>query len=123
MGVDAVILGREDLRMIGFEGELGLVLLLLAEPVETLDLRLAVRAVLPFAGRPPRELRPPAARLFSASRARQQRIDVDSVVDARSSHGDPPRSGKQLARRESLAGRLLRIMNPGRLNGRYDPSR
>ena len=64
----AEILGGEDFRMIGLERELGLVLLLLAEPMEALNLRLAVRAVLPFAGGPPRELGR-LRRALSASRA------------------------------------------------------
>src|SRR5262245_59614495 len=52
---DAAILGREDLRMIGLERGLRLVLLLLAESVETVDVGFAVGAALPLAGRPPRE--------------------------------------------------------------------
>ena len=81
---DAVILRREDLRMIGLERGLGLVLLLLAEPEEALDVRLAVRAVLPLAGRPPRELRRLRRALQRFARV-QQCLDVDSVVDASSS--------------------------------------
>ena len=42
--------------MIGFERELGLVLLFRTESMEALHLRHAVRAVLPLAGGPPREL-------------------------------------------------------------------
>src|ERR1700730_10871565 len=53
---DPVILRGEDLRVIRLERALGLVLLLLPESEETFDVRLTVRAVLPLAGRPPREL-------------------------------------------------------------------
>ena len=74
--------------MIRLERGLGLVLLLLPEPEETLDVRLAVRAVLPLAGRPPRELRRLRRALQRLPRV-QQRLDVDSVVDARHSHGEP----------------------------------
>src|SRR6185295_994118 len=86
----AEILGGEDFRMIGFERELGLVLLLGAEAVKALDLRHAVRAVLPLAGRPPRELGG-LWRAFQYFPRRQQCIDVDAVVDTRFSHRDPPR--------------------------------
>jgi hypothetical protein len=65
---DGVILRGEDLRMIRAERRLGLVLLFLPEPEEALDFRLAVRAVLPLAGRPPREFRR-LRRAFRASRA------------------------------------------------------
>ena len=64
-------------------------LLLLAEPEEALDVRLAVRAVLPLAGRPPRELRRLRRALQRLARI-QQRLDVDSVVDRRHSHRDAP---------------------------------
>ena len=85
-GVAPVILGREDLRMIGVERELGLVLLFLRRARRssaTVDL--AVRAVLPFAGRPPCELGCLGAP-FSASRASSRASHVHAVVDARTSH-------------------------------------
>jgi len=84
----AKILRGEDFRMIGFERKLGLVLLLRAEPVEALDLRDAVRAVLPLAGRPPRELGG-LWRAFQDFPRREQCIDVDAVVDTRLSHRTP----------------------------------
>ena len=80
IGVMPQILRREDLRVVRLERGLGLVLLLLAEAEETLNVRLAVRAVLPLAGRPPRELRGLGRALQRLARV-QQRLDVDSVVD------------------------------------------
>ena len=53
----ALVLGREDLGMVGIEREGRLAVLLLAQTVEALDGRMAVGAVLPFAGRAPLELR------------------------------------------------------------------
>src|SRR6185295_10586480 len=88
-GRDAAILRREHLRVIRLERSLGLVLLLLAEPEEPVDVRLAVRATLPLAARPPRELRRIRGALERLARV-QQRLHVDSVVDGRHSHDDPP---------------------------------
>jgi hypothetical protein len=51
----ALVLGGEDLGMVGIEGELGLVLLLGAKPVESFDGGLALGAIDPLAGRPPLE--------------------------------------------------------------------
>ncbi len=51
----AVVLGREDLGVVGIEGELGPVFLLLAEAEVSLDGRVTVGAVLPLAGRTPLE--------------------------------------------------------------------
>ena len=55
-GRRALVLGGEDLGVVGIEGEFGLVGLLRAEAEEALDRRLAVGAVDPLAGRPPRKL-------------------------------------------------------------------
>src|SRR5215467_12364109 len=52
----AVVLRREDLRVVGFEHPLVLVALLLAETEEALDLDRAVHACLPHGGRAPAEL-------------------------------------------------------------------
>ena len=51
----AVVLGGEDLGVVGVEGEAGPIALLLAESEEALDLRPAVGPVLPLAGCPPPE--------------------------------------------------------------------
>ena len=64
-------------------------LLFLTESEEALDLRLAVRAVLPLAGRPPREFRRLWRALQSFARI-EQRLDVHSVVDTRRRHDEPP---------------------------------
>ena len=53
----AVVLGGEDLRVVGIEGGFGAVLLLGAEAEEVRNLRAAVGAAQPFVRRPPRELR------------------------------------------------------------------
>ena len=87
IGVIAAILGGEDLRVVGLERRLGLVRLLLAEAEEALDVRLAVGAVLPLAGRPPRELRRLGRALQRLARV-EQRLDVDSVVRRCHSHRD-----------------------------------
>ena len=79
---DAVVLRREDLRVIRLERRLGLVLLLLAEAEEPVHVRPAVRAVLPLAGGPPRELRGLGRALERLARI-EQRLHVDSVVDGR----------------------------------------
>ena len=50
------VLGGEDLRVIGIEGERGLALLFLAETVKAFDRRMTMRAILPFAGGAPFEL-------------------------------------------------------------------
>ena len=79
---DPVVLGGEDLGVIGVEHGLGLVALLLAEAEVVLDRRLAVHAVLPRGRRPPRELRRLRAPREGFARV-EQRLDVDSVVDGR----------------------------------------
>src|SRR5262249_17280597 len=81
----AVVLGSEDLRMIGLERELGLVLLLVPEPMEALDGRCGVGAVQPLAGRAPAELGG-LGRVRQCFPCGQQRVDVDAVVDTRFSH-------------------------------------
>ena len=86
--------------MIGLERRLGLVLLLLPEAEEALDVRLAVRAVLPLAGRPPRELRRLRRALQRLPRV-EQRLDVDSIVDRRHSHREAPFGVEQIARPEA----------------------
>ena len=53
----AFVLGGEHLRMVGIELEGRLAVLFLAQSVEAFDGRVAVGAVLPFAGRAPLELR------------------------------------------------------------------
>src|SRR5262249_31952232 len=53
----AVVLGGKDLGVIGLEGELGFVLLLVPEPMEALDGRCGVGPAQPLAGRAPGELR------------------------------------------------------------------
>jgi hypothetical protein len=88
----AEILGRENLRVIGVERELGLVLLLFAEPVEALDLRLGKRAVFPCARCPPLELGR-LGRALQRFPGSQQCIDVDAVVDRRLSHRNPLNCG------------------------------
>ena len=55
-GRGAVVLGGEDLGVIGVERVPGAVALFLAETEEALDGRAAVGAVLPLTGRPPLEL-------------------------------------------------------------------
>src|SRR4029453_13125645 len=82
-------LGRENFRMVGIEGEFGLVLLLLAKAMEALDCSTAVRAVLPFAGGPPLELGR-LRRAFQYFPCRQQCVYVDSVVDTRLGHRPAP---------------------------------
>src|SRR3954451_7534273 len=54
-GRRAVVLRREDLRVVDVEAVAGAVLLLLAQAEEALDERVAVRPVLPFGGRTPHE--------------------------------------------------------------------
>ncbi|MEJ2371199.1 MAG: hypothetical protein P8Y07_10180 [Gemmatimonadales bacterium] len=79
-GRGPMVLGREDLRVVGVEREGGPVLLLLAESEESLDRGAAVRAVHPLAGRPPRELG--RFRHVGQSLAGlEQRGDVYAVVD------------------------------------------
>src|SRR6185436_4906424 len=75
---------------IGVERELGLVFLILAEPEKVLQLRLAVRAVLPFAGGAPFELGGFRCALQCLPRG-QQCIHVHAVVDECSSHLFPLR--------------------------------
>ena len=53
----ALVLGGKHLRMVGIECEGRLAVLLLAQAIEALDGRMAVGAVLPFAGGAPLELR------------------------------------------------------------------
>src|SRR5262249_11111220 len=71
--------------VIRLERGLCLVLLFLAEAEEPLNARLAVRAVLPFAGRSPRERRRPR-RVFQRHARVEQRLHVDPVVDCCHSH-------------------------------------
>ena len=85
-GVAPLVLGREDLRVVGLERELGPVLLLLAEPVEAVDVRAAVRALLPLARGPPREFRR-LGRLAQSFTRLEQGAYVDTVVHRRR-HGE-----------------------------------
>ena len=86
---DAVVRGREHLGMVGLEGRLPLVLLLLAESEVVLDRRRAVHAVLPGRGGPPGELGRLGRALQHLPRL-QQGLDVDPVL-------------RRLARRPSLS--------------------
>ena len=79
-GVDAVVLGREELGMVGVEAELGLVALLVAEAEEALHRVAAVGAVHPLARRPPLELRR-LGRGGERLTGVEQCLDVDAVVD------------------------------------------
>ena len=51
------VLGGEDFGVIGIEGKGLLPMLFFPKPIEALDGRVAVSAILPFAGRAPSELR------------------------------------------------------------------
>src|SRR4051812_19330110 len=119
----AEVLGGEDLRVVGVERELGLVLLVLAEAVELLDLRLAVGAVLPLAGRPPLELRGLGGVPERFPR-RKQCPYVDAVVDAGLSHRALLYAG---SRRMELAVRKPRIIHrrraPWRRSAKSPPGR
>src|ERR1044072_2202323 len=75
--------------MIGVERALSLVLLLLTEPKEALDTRLAVRPVLPLTRRAPRKFCRFRCALQCLARI-EQRLDIDSVVDRRHSHREAP---------------------------------
>jgi hypothetical protein len=78
----ATVLGREDFRMIRLEREFGAVLLLLTEPVKVVDVRAAMCALLPLAGRAPSEFR--RLRRFAQSFTRLEKgAYVDTVVDRR----------------------------------------
>src|SRR3972149_3777985 len=66
--------------MIGLEGDLGLVLLLLAEPEESLDGGTAVGPVHPLARRPPLELGA-LRRLPQRFPGTEKRLDVHAVID------------------------------------------
>ena len=81
-GVAPLSSEAKTLRMIGIELEGGLAALLLAQTVEAFDGRMAVRAILPFAGRAPLELR--GLRSLGESVARvEQSLDVDAIVGGR----------------------------------------
>jgi hypothetical protein len=77
-----VVLGREDLRMIGFHAEILVAGLLGAEAEEVADHGAAVRSGHPFAACAPLELGG-LGRLLERLAGTQQRIDVDAVVDLR----------------------------------------
>src|SRR5690606_6447959 len=83
----AIVLGREDLRMIRFESKLGPMLMLLTEAVETFHVRSAMRAVQPFARGTPRELGRLGG-LLQRFPCLEEGLNIDAVVDAdgRSSH-------------------------------------
>jgi hypothetical protein len=72
--------------MIGIEGELRLVPLRLAQPVELLDRRAAVRAVLPLARGTPRELGRLGRALQRLARV-EQRLNVHTVLNSSLRHG------------------------------------
>ena len=80
-GRRALVLGGEDLGMIGIEREGALVVLFLAEAVKAFDRRVAVRAVLPFAGGAPFELRG-LWRLGQRIASSDQRLDVHAIIDS-----------------------------------------
>src|ERR1017187_6345084 len=75
---DAIVLRREDLRVVGFEGPLLLVVLLLPETEEALDLDRAVDAALPLGRRAPGELSGLRRTLQHFARV-EQCLNVDSV--------------------------------------------
>ena len=76
----ALVFGGEDLGMVGVEVELGLVLMVLAEPEVFFDGGPALGAVHPLARRSPFELG--ALRLFRQRFAcAEQRFDVHAVID------------------------------------------
>ncbi len=75
-----LVLGREDLRVVGIEVERALVVLFLAQAEEALDGRAAVGAVHPFAGRSPLELRG-VGRRGQRLAGIKQCLDIDAVVD------------------------------------------
>jgi hypothetical protein len=74
-----MIVGRENLRVIRVESKGGLVLLLAAEAVKTLDRGVAVRAVLPTAGCPPFEVGG-FGRIRQRLTSGEQCGDVDAIV-------------------------------------------
>src|SRR5262249_44804557 len=89
-GRRSLVLGGKDLRMVGIELEGGLAVLLLAQTVEALDSRMAVRAVFPFRGRTPLEPRGHRGAGKGLARA-EQGFDVDAVVDPLAvGHDAPP---------------------------------
>jgi hypothetical protein len=79
-GRGSLVRGSEDLRVIRIEREPGLALLFLAQTVKPFDGRMAVRAVLPFAGGTPLELRGLRRIAQSLTRANQS-LDVDAIVN------------------------------------------
>src|SRR5262249_46614803 len=78
----SVVFGCEDLRVVCLDGERFVAGLLGSEPEETADSGAAVRAIHPFAARPPLELSR-LGRLFECCTGTQQRIDVDAIIDLR----------------------------------------
>src|ERR1017187_7307142 len=75
---DAVVLGRENLGVVGLERPLFLVVLLLPEAEEALDLDRAVDAALPLGGRAPGELSGLRRALEHLARV-EQRLNVHTV--------------------------------------------
>src|SRR5580658_1724835 len=84
-GGRAVVLGGENLRVIGLERELALMPVLVTEPMEPLHGRSGVGTGLPLAGCTPGELCGLGCALQRFP-CRQQCIDVDPVVDTLLSH-------------------------------------
>src|SRR5262249_1160175 len=80
-----VILGGKNLRVIGLEGKLTLVPLLISESMETLHGRSGVGTVLPLAGCAPGELGGLRC-IFQRFPCGEQRVDVDTVIDILLSH-------------------------------------
>src|SRR4029077_16401888 len=80
-----LVLGGENLRVIGFEGKLGLVPLLVPEPMESLDGGSGVGTLLPPAGRTPGELCG-LGRALQRLPCGQQCVDVDAVIDTCLTH-------------------------------------
>src|SRR5262249_41654826 len=116
-----LVLGGKDLRMIGIECEAGLARLLLAEAVKAFDRRVAVRAVLPFAGGAPFELRRFRGVCESFARI-EQCSHIHAVINsAITCHGQLPaltpdtRGISRSAYREGEgAGRAIGAATPGR---------
>src|SRR5215212_5347630 len=73
------ILGCEDLGMVGIELKCSLATLLFAQPKEAFDRRVAMRAVLPFACRPPLELRR-LGRRRQCLPGRDECLDIHAVI-------------------------------------------
>ena len=116
----AVVLGRENLGMVGIERERGPVLLLLAEAEIALDGGVAVGAVLPLADRPPLELGA-LGRLGQRFARAEQCGNVDAVVDLgfRCSHFVSPRFAAELNLHDATIGKTAARQNRRRVATRH----